>query len=93
MVITGDTIRLKVEFKNWAGILASPNDVKLKIYLVKNIARDELIEEINVDPISVGKYQYDYTIPVGAGSIFYEFSGTLEDKQVLGRAELVRKWV
>ena len=89
MALTGNTIRLKAEFKTFDGVLVSPDNVKLKIYSDRN----DLLEEINVEPISTGKYQYDYTIPNDIGPIYFEFNGTLEGKPILGRMKLDRKWV
>jgi len=92
MVFTiGDTVRLKAEFKNWVGSLVSPADVKLKLYRNRN----ELIgTEIDVAPVSTGKYQYDYTIPADASRrMYFEYSGTLEGTLIVGRMKIATKWV
>ena len=51
------------------------------------------MEEIDVEPIEKGKYQYDYTIPDGKKPIYFEFNGTLEGKPILGRMKINRKWI
>lgn len=78
-----------MEFKTFDGVLVSPDNVKLKIYSGK----DTLLEEIDVEPIEKGKYQYDYTIPDGKKPIYFEFIGTLEGKPILGRMKINRKWI
>ena len=90
-ITIGDTVRLKAEFKNWIGVLESPEDVKLKIYRNRN----ELIETIvDITPVSTGKYQYDYTIPDDASRrMYFEYSGTFEGKPIVGRMKIATKWI
>jgi len=91
MITIGDTVRLKVEFKNWTGVLASPEDVKLKLYRSKN---EPIGTTIDVEPVSTGKYQYDWTVPADASKlIYFEYSGTLEGKSITGRMKIATKWV
>ena len=92
MALIGNTVRLKVEFKTFDGVLVNPENVKLRIYSGSN-KKNGLLEEINVEPIEEGKYQYDYTIPEGLGFLYFEFSGILEGKPILGRMKLERKWI
>ena len=90
MATIGDTIRLKAEFKNWAGVLASPSDVKVKVYSEGNTV---LLTATTVTPVSVGIYEYDYTIPLDqTKSIYFEFAGTLETKPITGRMKLEISW-
>lgn len=90
MPLIGDTVRLKAEFKDFDGEYISPDDVKLKIY----DGSKQVIEEISVAPYEIGKYQCDYTVVGGyPDPFYYEFTGMLGDKPVLGRSELKRKWV
>ena len=90
MATIGDTVRLKCEFKNWAGDLTSPTNVKIIVYSEENKV---LLPATTVESVSAGKYKYDYTIPIDAvGNMYFEFSGTLETKTIIGRMKLERKW-
>ena len=88
MAIIGDTVKLKCEFKNWAGVLESPSDVKVKVY-----EGNEILLTTSVTPVTTGKYEYDYTIPINAvGDMYFEFIGILENKTIMGRMKLEREW-
>jgi hypothetical protein len=92
MSLINDTVRLNAEFKDFDGItFVSPENVVLKIFDGKRV---QIGENISVSPYATGKYQYDYTIPSTSTSpLYYEFSGTIGGKPVLGRKELIREWV
>lgn len=90
-MLIGDTVRLKAEFKDFDGEYRSPENVKLKIY---DNAKNQIEDDIDVEPYEIGKYRYDYTISnKGVGPIVVEFQGELDSKPILGRITLDRKWV
>lgn len=91
MTLTGNTVRLKASFYNFAGVLTDPTDVAIKIY--SHIGQMLLITASPTQE-STGVYYYDYTVPTDVnGSIVYEFSGTMEGSPTVGRAVLEKAWV
>jgi phage tail sheath gpL-like len=97
MPLIGNTVRLKAEFKDFNGEHVSPENVILRIY---NAYKKQVGEDIPVSPSDVGKYQYDYIIPgvvkTGnsiAGTLYFEFVGTIGGLPVLGRATIDKKWI
>lgn len=90
MPLTGDTIRLKGEFRDFDGQLADPDEAGLTIYDGSHRDLEVLIPEKS----SVGKYYYDYTIPTDrTGVIYFEFKGVLGGRPIVGRAAFVSEWV
>lgn len=91
MPLIGDTIRLKAEFKDFNGVYVDPDDVVLKIYAGN---KKQLGEDITPDRVGLGKYQYDYVVPEDViGPLYFEFSGEIDGKPILGRAALERTWL
>jgi hypothetical protein len=89
-VIVGNTYRLSATFSTWAGAANDVTSAKLKIY-------DANWQQIGSDlsPVAQGSgvYTYDYTIPPGTGTLYFEFSGTLEGTTALARGQLERKMI
>lgn len=93
MATIGDTIRLKAEFRTWNGIAADPDNIVLRIYdsYRKQIGDDILIgSEHRTGP---GAYQYDYIVTNQSKPTFFEFSGMLEGKPIVGRSEIEVNWL
>lgn len=89
--LLNNTVRLKAEFRDFAGNLVSPDNVVLRIY---DDRRNQIEEDIAVEPVSIGQYQYDYVVPAdGLGALYYEFQGTVDGRPILGRAVLQRTWM
>lgn len=81
MMFKGDTVRLKVHFRNFAGESINPNNVTLTIYNVDHEQIDQFaLNDTNQD--STGVYFYDYT-PLD--QFIYEFKGTYNNKPILVR--------
>jgi hypothetical protein len=97
---TGDTVRLKVNFKTYDGNAIDPTDVKLKIYKPTTNSY-ELISTIQLSPankVGVGEYQYDYVIPEdlinsGVNFLVYEFSGLYNGSTTLARDKIDVRFV
>ncbi|MFA5130419.1 MAG: hypothetical protein WC477_05940 [Patescibacteria group bacterium] len=93
MAYTGDTIRLKCSFYNFAGALANPTGVALKIYdgkrtVITAVASADLTLE------GTGIIYYDWTvISTNFDPIVFEYSGSLEGSPILGRSTIEREWV
>lgn len=87
----GDTIRLKVHFKNFSGQSIDPSDIKLTIYKSDKTK----IEEIEVDDSNkenVGVYFYDF-VSIGLSEFVYEFSGLYNNKPILARDKVQIKFI
>lgn len=88
-----DTIRLKVEFKDFIGNYADPTDIALKIC---DAAHNQVGNDITIgagEKVNTGIYEYDYTVPAGTEEFIYEFSGTLNGSTVLGRSSVDTEFV
>lgn len=94
MAIVGDTIRLKAKFYTWTGVVADPENIKLRIF---NSYRKQLGEDIQIGHehrVGAGTYQYEYTPTGQEGSIlFFEFSGTLEGMPITNRSKVPIEWI
>jgi hypothetical protein len=89
--LQNNTVRLKAEFRDFDGQLVSPDDVVLKLYNAKKI---QIGEAIPVLPASEGVFTYDYVLETDVyGSIFYEFSGTVNNLPILGRNRIDITWM
>jgi hypothetical protein len=89
--LQNNTVRLKAEFRDFDGQLVSPDDVLLKLY---NGKRVQIGEAIPVLPASEGVFTYDYVLETDVyGSIFYEFSGIVNNLPILGRNRIDITWM
>lgn len=82
---TGDTIRVKVTFRDWAvppavGAATDPDEVSVTIY-TSDLATLATIENGNARIVNeaVGVYYYDWVLPQTDGTYFIEFKGTYSD--------------
>lgn len=89
-MIIGNTVRIIGEFVTWNGSHADATNPKLIIY-------DEMIVIATIDltsfKIAVGKYLYDYTVPVGSRPVTFELNGILEGEPIIGRIQQSREWI
>ena len=92
MALNGNTVRLKAEFKTFAGVYADPTNITLKIYDCHKYQVGTTISITTADKTALGVYEYDYTIPLGYEELTYEFSGLLEDTVILGRSTIDCDW-
>ncbi|MFB7304654.1 M26 family metallopeptidase [Heyndrickxia sporothermodurans] len=102
MAYTGDTVRLKVNFKTFDGTAIEPTVVKLKIYKPTSHNSYELISTISLTSDSktenVGEYLYDYSIPQDIDNLeknilVYEFSGLYKNSITLARGKIGIRFV
>ena len=88
-MLSKDTIRLIVQFRDFNGNMIDPNDVNLKIYDLN----EQLIEEIGTEKLTdnaQGNYHYDYVTP--DHDFIFEFEGQYFDKPVLSRQKVSVKF-
>lgn len=90
--LIGDTISLKVSFKDSVGVAIDVDSVDFTIY---DQNRDVL--ETNSltadDRINVGEYVYNYTIPDGEGPLIVEFKGMKDGSPTVERQQLEREFI
>lgn len=79
----GDTVRLTVQFRNWAGQAVDPDTVTVKIY---DYSLKEIKQELlgPTAKLGIGSYYYDFT-PTMDGTYYYEFVGQTEGTPALRR--------
>lgn len=89
----GDTIKLRIEFRSYYGELFDPDSIVLKIFENTNT----LINTINIDvlthKLSTGIYEYEYTVPLGSGSLVYEVDSLKGTSSNVIRGKISREWV
>lgn len=90
MILIGDTIRLDVSFYSFAGVLADPDSVTVKIYA--HIGQ-QVLTTATASKSATGVYYYYYTVPVENGKLVYEFSGTMDGTATLIRGIIEPLWV
>lgn len=91
---SGDTIRVRVTFRDYAvaptlGAVIDPDSITVKIYdskenLVETIGGGDVVHE------STGIYYYDWTLD--EGTFFIEFSGDFGGNPEIKRAKIKSKW-
>jgi hypothetical protein len=87
----GDTIRLRASFYTFAGVLADPTNITVKVYDAKrNVVAQA--SGASIENPSTGVYYYDYTTD-DEGEFTYEFSGLGEGTTILRRGIFVVKFV
>jgi hypothetical protein len=91
----GTTVRLTATFRDLGALLVDPATVTVRVY---NTSQKRLHEQ-QLPPsarVSLGVYEYDYTIPVNLresqGDLYFEFEGIVANKPHLERAVLPLKW-
>ena len=91
MYKTGDTIRLTCTFYNFAGELADPTAISLKVY---DASKTAVLTKAIGDLVksSTGVYYYDYTVPVTSQQMTYEFIGTINSLPMVAREQFGTEW-
>lgn len=92
MAFIGDTVRLKVKFKDFSGQAIDPTNITLTIY----DSNEQQIEQFILDGTNkenVGVYFYDYQTPFWEGDLVFEFSGLYNNKSILCREKIKRYFV
>jgi hypothetical protein len=77
VVTRGDTVRFVVQFCDWEGQPADPDQVTVKIYerVLSNSVLTQVLTPEHRE--GVGRYHFDYT-PLNDGSYFFEVVGMLD---------------
>lgn len=92
MAIIGDTVKLRVEFRSFEGVLADPENIVLTVY---DLNKTSLSGPVNINgdyKISTGIYEYPYTIPDNHPTLFYEFKGNAQGLPAAVRGLIVCNW-
>lgn len=85
-MLQGDTVRLKVYFKDFNSKAIDPQNVTLSIFK----SNKELLEQFNLtesNKSEKGVYFYDYS-PTDLTEFVYEFKGLHNDKPILVREKV-----
>lgn len=85
----GDTIRLKAEFKTFAGIYEDPTSIDLTIHDIKS--KEQIGDTVTIGvehKVSTGIYQYDYEVPDRPRDIYVKFTGVLEGKNIVNTVDI-----
>ena len=105
MALSGNTVRLKCEFKTFDDEYDDPSNITLKIFDRDKVQIGATIDITDEYKTDAGIYEYDYTIPalstliddlsttlINRTKIFYEFSGVLEGETIKGRNKIIVNW-
>jgi len=83
-MLKGDTVRLKVNFKDFTGKAVNPVDVKLTIYNESQLQIEQfLLDDAHKE--SVGVFFYDYVPATELNEFIFEFAGMVNNKPILSR--------
>jgi len=91
-MLSGDSIRLKVNFKTFTGQPVNPVNPTLTIYKTEQTQ----IEQFTLDDtnkLDVGVYFYDYVPASELNEFIFEFAGTYNDKPILSRGQVKVKFI
>ena len=91
MIYQGDTVRLKINFRNFSGVNVDPTEIKLTIYdMYKNQMEQFILDDANKE--NVGVYFYDYTPATELSEFIFEFSGLYNGNPTVVRDSLQIKF-
>ena len=93
MQLTGDTVKLHVEFNDFDGNLIDPTQITLKIYDINQTLISGPTEINATDKISTGIYEHNYIIPDQQTTIYYEFTGNPSGLQAVARGVINCGWI
>ncbi|MBS3679948.1 hypothetical protein KGF86_06965 [Ornithinibacillus massiliensis] len=91
MILSGDTVRLQVQFKTFTGQAIDPTDITLSIY----DSTKQQIEQFKLDDTNkndVGVYYFDYVTPDDKQDIIFEFKGVHNNLPIVVRDSLKIKF-
>jgi hypothetical protein len=91
-MIQGDTIQLRVHFKDFKGVAVDPENVTLTIY----DKQQEIIEQFILDDTNrenVGVFYYDYVPASELDEFIFEFAGSYLNKPILSREKAVLSFI
>ncbi|MDD2288025.1 MAG: hypothetical protein PHY55_04240 [Bacteroidales bacterium] len=88
MAFTGDTVKLKVHFKDFDGQVVDPVGITLKVF---NERKEQIGQTINItetNKIEMGIYEYTYTLPDVDGDLILEFAGNNSGSPIVVRKSI-----
>ncbi|MEC1720608.1 hypothetical protein [Schinkia azotoformans] len=83
-MLQGDTVRLKVNFKDFNGQSVNPTNVKLTIYDTNKTQIEQFILD-DTYKLDVGVFFYDYVPANELNEFIFEFVGMVNNKPILSR--------
>lgn len=89
-MIAGNTVRITGSFPTFAGTLADPEDLLLKIYDAKKIQVGDDYFPIKID---TGIFYCDVTLPTRTGDYYAEWSGVMEGSPIVSRSRIDVNWL
>ncbi len=93
MPLIGDTVKLRAEFRDFAGTLTDPSTITLNVYDRSKKLIWGPIEDVPEHKVSVGVYEYPYVIPKGYSVLYYEFIANPENLAAVARGAINIKWI
>ncbi len=92
MAVTGNTIRINMEFVTFAGSRSDVTELHITVFdTMRNVI--EVVQIDKVKHLDVGVYQLDYVVPDGYGDATFEVKAILEDTPIVGRTRIEREWL
>jgi len=91
-MLQGDTVMLKVHFKDFKGNSIDPTEITLTTY----DNQENQIESFTLDDTNkenVGVYFYEYTLPDDKQEVIFEFRGLHYQKPILVRDKVEIKFI
>lgn len=84
-IISGNTIMMVTQFRNWHNEVIQVSNLRLKVYdMDDEVLFDEDITN-DVEEQDVGTYYYKYTTPLNKDAIIVEISTTYNEKPLIIR--------
>jgi hypothetical protein len=94
MALIGNTLRMQVSFKTFAGETPSSDPLNIKLTIYDNAG--EIVDEfsgVELVRVSRGVYYHDYVIPDGKTYLIYEWYGEMETNPAVNRGAIPREYL
>jgi hypothetical protein len=90
-VFAGDSVQLRVHFKDFKGNSIDPTDVKLTTYKTDHSQIEQFILD-DTNKETVGVYFYEYVTASELNEFIFEFAGSYQNKPILSRGSVKVKF-
>lgn len=92
LAVIGNTIKLRVEFKDFNSDYIDPDDITFAVYDSRKQLVGGVVPITAVHKIDAGIYEVNYTIPEGTTDLMYEFKGFMDGLPTVIRGKVTREW-